>query len=72
MLEHMAIMHPVAFVSRTLTCTETRYTTTEHELLALVFCFHTGDDHSQILVHSYHEPVTWLETQPRPGQHQAR
>ena len=43
MQEHMAIMHPVAFVSRKLTCAETRYTTTEHELLALVFCFQTGD-----------------------------
>jgi RNase H-like domain found in reverse transcriptase/Integrase zinc binding domain len=69
------IAHPVAYVARKLTSAEVNYTTTEQEMLAYVYCFTQWRcylEGSQVLLHSDHEPLTWLATQERPNRRQAR
>ena len=51
------------------------YTTTEQEMLAFVYCFTQWRcylEGSQVLLHTDHEPLTWLATQERPNRRQAR
>ena len=69
------IAHPVAYVARKLTSAEVNYTTTEQEMLAFVYCFTQWRfylEDSQVLLHTDHEPLTWLATQERPNRRQAR
>ena len=69
------VAHPVAYVARKLTSAEVNYTTTEQEMLAFVYCFTQWRcylEGSQVLLHTDHEPLTWLATQDRPNRRQAR
>jgi hypothetical protein len=69
------VAHPVAYVARKLTSAEVNYTTTEQEMLAFVYCFQQWRcylEGSQVLLHTDHEPLTWLATQDRPNRRQAR
>ena len=72
---HQGEMRPVAFCARKLTDPETRYTTTEQELLAVVYCFKQWRCYLQgptVLLHTDHEPLTWFQTQPKLSRRQAR
>ena len=67
---HNGISQPIAFIARKLLPAEQRYTTTEQEMLAMVYCFQKWRcylDGSTVIVHTDHEPLTWLQTQPRPS-----
>ena len=75
MQEQEGHMSPIAFVARKMTSAEMNYITTEQELLALVYCFQKWRcylDGSETVVHSDHEPLTWLQTQKTPSRRQAR
>jgi hypothetical protein len=66
---------PVAYVARKLTSAEINYTTTEQEMLAMVYCFKQWRcylEGSKVLLHTDHEPLTWLSKQERPNRRQAR
>ena len=69
---------PIAFESRKLTDPETRYTTTEQELLASVHamtvwrCFLEGLPKDQVTLVTDHHPNTCLPTQPNMNRRQAR
>ena len=69
---------PIAFESRKLTDPETRYTTTEQELLASVHamatwrCFLEGLPKEQVTLVTDHHPNTCLPTQPNMNRRQAR
>ena len=44
-------------------------------MLAMVYCFQIWRcylDGTQVIVHTDHESLTWLQTQPRPSHRQAR
>ena len=72
---HNGISQPIAFIARKLLPAEQRYTTTEQEMLAMVYCFQKWRcylDGTTVIVHTDHEPLTWLQTQPRPSHRQAR
>ena len=68
---------PIAFTGRLLTPAEQRYTTTEQELLAVVFalsqwrCYLQGAQHDFTLVTDHH-PNTYFATQPNLSRRQAR
>ena len=68
---------PVAFAGRLLTPAEQRYTTTDQELLAVIFalsqwrCYLQGAQHDFILVTDHH-PNTYFATQPNLTRRQAR
>jgi hypothetical protein len=75
MQEHEGELRPVAFCARKLTSAEINYTTTEQEMLAMVFCFKQWRcylEGTQTFLHTDHEPLTWLATQPLPNRRQAR
>ena len=64
--EHDYQMCPLAFCARRMQPAETRYITTEQELLAMVHCFRVWRcylEGSQVFAHTDHEPLTWLQTQ---------
>ena len=69
---------PLAFESKKLTGAETRYTTTEQELLASVHamaiwrCFLEGLPKDQVTLVTDHHPNTCLPTQPNMNRRQAR
>ena len=70
-----AAMVPVAFCARKLSSAEINYFTTEQEMLAMVFCFQQWRcylEGSRVILHTDHEPLTWLATQPSPNRRQAR
>ena len=69
------ISQPVAYIARKLLPAEQRYSTTEQEMLALVYCFQKWRcylDGTDVVVHTDHEPLTWLQTQVQPSHRQAR
>ena len=58
-----------------MTDAEVKYITTEQEMLAIVYCFHQWRCYLQgteVILHTDHEPLTWLQTQPRLSRRQAR
>ena len=60
---HTIDWHPVIFISRSLTKTEQNYSTTEKELLAIVWTFlrlHPYLHGSSILVETAHQPLVGL------------
>ena len=69
---------PIAFESRKLTDPETRYTTTEQELLASIHamtvwrCFLEGQPRENVTLVTDHHPNTCLPTQPSMNRRQAR
>ena len=69
---------PIAFESKKLTDPETKYTTTEQELLASVHamtiwrCFLEGLPKEQVTLVTDHHPNTCLPTQPNMNRRQAR
>ena len=68
-------MAPIAFCARKLTCAEVNYTTTEQECLALVYCFRQWRcylEGSTTVLHTDHEPLTWLASVDRPSRRVAR
>jgi hypothetical protein len=68
-------IHPVAFTARKLIPAEVNYTTTEQELLALVYCFAQWRCYLEgptVILHTDHEPLTWLQTQKSLNRRQAR
>ena len=69
------VAYPIAYVARKLTSAEVNYTTTEQEMLAMVYCFTQWRcylEGSRTLLHTDHEPLTWLAKQERPNRRQAR
>ena len=68
---------PVAFTGRHLQPAETRYSTTDQELLAVIYalrqwrCYLQGGKHDFLLVTDHH-PNTYLQTQPTLSRRQAR
>ena len=68
---------PVAFAGRLLTPPETRYSTTDQELLAVMYavttwrCYLQGAKHDFLLVTDHH-PNTYFSTQPSLSRRQAR
>ena len=68
---------PVAFTGRQMNPAETRYHTTEQELLAVMFalqqwrCYLQGAQHPFLLVTDHH-PNTYFSTQPHLSRRQAR
>jgi hypothetical protein len=72
---HDGHFQPVAYASRKMIKAELNYITTEQEILAIVYCFRKWRcylDGTKVIVHTDHEPLTWLQTQPLPGHRQAR
>ena len=72
---HDGNMQPVAYCARKLIPAETRYITTEQEMLGMVYCFQKWRcylDGTNVIVHTDHEPLTWLQTQATPSHRQAR
>ena len=68
-------MFPIAFCARKLTSAEVNYTTTEQECLAVVYCFRQWRcylEGSPTILHTDHEPLTWLATVDRPSRRVAR
>jgi len=67
---------PIAFESRKLSPTETRYTTTEQELLAVVHAMRTLRCYLEGCVNctvvTDHRPLTFFDTQPNLSRRQAR
>ena len=64
--EHSGVWHPVAFYSRKLTPTETRYTTRERECLAVKQCLVVWRHYllgAPFSVLSDHQSLKWLQTQ---------
>ena len=60
-------LHPVAYCARKMIPAETRYGTTEQELLAMVYCFLKWrfylEGSPKVYMHTDHEPLTWIKTQ---------
>ena len=68
-------VHPVAFTARKLIPAEVNYTTTEQEMLAVVYCFSQWRcylEGTDVVLHTDHEPLTWLQTQKTLNRRQAR
>ena len=67
--------HVVAFCARKLQSAEVNYTTTEQELLGIIFCFMQWRcylEGPQVILHTDHEPLTWLVSQKTMGRRQSR
>ena len=67
-------LHPVAFCARRMQPAETRYSTTEQEMLAMVHCFKTWRCYLEgavVFAHTDHEPLTWLAGQKSMNRRQA-
>ena len=68
---------PIAFAGRQMNPAETRYSTTDQELLAVIFalqqwrCYLQGAQHDFLLVTDHH-PNTYLGTKPTLSRRQAR
>ena len=63
--------HPIAYLSKKLSDTESRYSTTERELYAILTCLKQWRcywDGSTIVVHTDHKPLTWAKglKDPKP------
>ena len=68
-------LYPIAFCARKMTSAECNYCTTEQEMLAIVYCFQQWRCYlhgTDVLLHTDHEPLTWLQGQPRLSRRQAR
>ena len=68
------VMHPAAFCARRLQPAETRYSTTEQELLAIVYSFTTWRCYLEgavVFAHTDHEPPTWLARKKSMNRRQA-
>jgi hypothetical protein len=68
-------VHPVAFTARKLIPAEVNYTTTEQEMLAVVYCFSQWRCYLEgpvVILHTDHEPLTWLQSQKSLNRRQAR
>lgn len=68
-------MLPVAYCARKLTPAEVNYTTTEQEMLAVVYCFQQWRCYLEgpaVILHTDHEPLTWITTQKLLNRRQAR
>ena len=68
------VMHPVAFCARKLINAERNYNTTEQEMLAMVYCYRQWRCYLEgvtSLMHTDHEPLTWLATQKSLSRRQA-
>ena len=66
---------PIAFCARKLSPAERNYTTTEQEMLGMVYCFMQWRCYLEgqpAFLHTDHEPLTWLNSQARPNRRQAR
>ena len=60
---------PITFISRVLTCTETNYSTTEEELLAIIWAFHKLHPYlhgTEVTVETYHQPLVVLIKEIHP------
>ena len=75
MQEHDGSMMPIAYCARKLKSAETRYSTTEQELLGVVFCMLKWrcylEGAPQVYLHTDHEPLTWLKTQAQINRRQS-
>ena len=72
---HNGVDQPVAYVARKLTSAEVNYTTTEQEMLAMVYCFTQWRcylEGTQVILHTDHEPLSWLQSQQMLNRRQAR
>jgi RNase H-like domain found in reverse transcriptase/Reverse transcriptase (RNA-dependent DNA polymerase)/Integrase zinc binding domain/gag-polyprotein putative aspartyl protease len=68
-------IHPVAFAARKLIPAEVNYSTTEQEMLAVVYCFSQWRCYLEgpvVTLHTDHEPLTWLQSQKSLNRRQAR
>ena len=68
---------PIAYCARKLSPAEVNYSTTEQEMLGMVYCFqqwrcYLEGAQTGTLLHTDHEPLTWLHQQARPNRRQAR
>ena len=66
---------PVAYCARKMIPAETNYSTTEQELLAMIFCFLKWrcylEGAPKVYMHTDHEPLTWLKTQAAINRRQS-
>ena len=72
---HEGVEQPVAYIARKLTSAEVNYTTTEQEMLAMVYCFTQWRcylEGTQVILHTDHEPLSWLQSQALLNRRQAR
>ena len=63
---HENILKPIAYIARKMLPAEVNYSTTEQELLAIIFCFGQWRcylEGSQVVLHTDHEPLTWVKSQ---------
>ena len=63
---HENSLRPIAYIARKMLPAEVNYNTTEQELLAIIFCFGQWRcylEGSQVLLHTDHEPLTWVKNQ---------
>ncbi|KAJ8761411.1 hypothetical protein K2173_001542 [Erythroxylum novogranatense] len=61
------IFHPIFYASRTLNCAQRHYTTTEKEMLAVVFAFDKFRSYlvlSKVIVYTDHAALKYLMTKP--------
>jgi RNase H-like domain found in reverse transcriptase/Reverse transcriptase (RNA-dependent DNA polymerase)/gag-polyprotein putative aspartyl protease len=68
-------VYPIAFTARKLVPAEVNYTTTEQEMLAVVYCLAQWRYYLEgpvVLLHTDHEPLTWLKSQKSLNRRQAR
>lgn len=75
MQERDGVLVPVSYCARKLSTAEVNYTTTEQEMLAMVYCFMQWRcylEGSAVFLHTDHEPLTWLASQAKPNRRQAR
>ena len=72
---HKSHLCPVAYCARKLIPAETRYSTTEQELLAMIYCFSKWrcylEGAPKVFMHTDHEPLTWLKTQAALNRRQS-
>jgi predicted aspartyl protease len=75
MQEKNGKLAPIAYCARKLSSAERNYTTTEQEMLGMVYCFMQWRcylEGAPTVLHTDHEPLTWLHSQARPNRRQAR
>ena len=63
---HDNSLRPIAYIARKMLPAEVNYSTTEQELLAIIFCFGQWRcylEGSEVVLHTDHEPLTWVKTQ---------
>lgn len=72
---HEELLRPVAYCARKLKPAEVNYTTTEQEMLAMYFCLNSWRcylEGPRIVMHTDHEPLTWLASQKTLNRRQCR